>query len=360
MERINYYNAMKAFLLNSKYNVTEDLLNYILSRVKANKKEINEIIRINKENVSYEEIENVIMDEISNSENCKNYKDLIISNNFLSVQILMPIGVIAIEVFEIIEIIRYLIRAIKSRNAIVISDVEYNELSTKYLIYNIIKEALRKFEINEDLIDILPFDECYYSKFDRVIYTYNEYGEKLDKYKYDFLDYSNKNYIYIEDEELKENAIKDNESKEYELLTGEMDEVISKINEAKGNCAIIYTSNPEKAYKFINLVNAKNVFVNASLENVKECEKSENELYEYKNIIIPIPHNKIDEIENEDALERNKNNEIENMSLENAEKVDVKQDSTNQDNKNQETALAEIKGGIFERIKRLLYRLFRK
>ena len=42
-------------------------------------------------------------------------------------------------------------------------------------------------------------------------------------------------------------------------------------------------------YKFINLVNCKNVFVNTNLVNQKEFEGTANIFYETKHIIIPIP-----------------------------------------------------------------------
>jgi len=81
---------------------------------------------------------------------------------FIFTTLLMPIGTIAVEAYDTIEVIRYLLRAIKTRNGIAISDVEYDEQSVKYLIFEIIKEALKKFDIDENLIMILPYEDCFY------------------------------------------------------------------------------------------------------------------------------------------------------------------------------------------------------
>jgi hypothetical protein len=108
----------------------------------------------------------------------------------------MPVGVIAVEAYDTLEVIKYFIRAIKSRNAIVISDIEYDDTSIKFLILEIIKEALTKFGIDKNLIMILPYEECYYDYFDRVIFTYDKYGKFLSKLKIQEKESPNK-YIYI-------------------------------------------------------------------------------------------------------------------------------------------------------------------
>ena len=66
--------------------------------------------------------------------------------------------------------------------------------------------------------------------------------------------------------------------------------MIEKINEVPSISVSIYTKSAEKAYNFINLVNSQNILVNTSLENTKETDISSCELYNYKNIIIPMPN----------------------------------------------------------------------
>lgn len=320
--------ASDNYILNNDYEITQRLLTYIQERISANKKEIEELIEIRKENVKYEEIENIIKQEVSQDIKYKNYTKMYINQGkFLSTSLLMPIGTIAVEAFDTIEVIRYFIKAIKSRNGVAISDVEYDEQSIKFLVLEIIKQALKKFNVDENLIMILPYEECFYEYFDKVIYTYNKTGEKLSKNNYEEKEHTDKKYIYIENKELEENAITDN-SGEKQLLYGEFKNVIEEINSSYSEAAIIYTKIPEKAYRFINLVHSKNVLVNTSLLNVKDTKTSPDEMYEYKNIVLPIPR---EEITNEDEK---------------------------QDKPQEEMSLTVVNQSIFAKIKSWLRRIF--
>ena len=300
MMKDNFYKlkqASKEYVLNNKYELTEDLLEYIKERVRENEKEIKEVIDIQKENITYEDIVNVIDNEINEDNDYKKYAKLKISNEkFLSTFIAMPIGVIAVEAYETKEVIKYYIKAIKSRNAIAISDVEYGENNVKTLILIIIKEALKKINIKEDLIMLLPYEECFYEYFDKVIYTYDKEGKKLETPKVEEKERTNELYVYIEDSSLEEEARKNQNAK---ILKGNVDEVIEKINEKKTKGAVIYTKNANMAYKFINLVKSQNVFVNTNLENIEKPTRKDGLLYEYENIIIPIPQEVKKEIINE-------------------------------------------------------------
>lgn len=320
-------NASNSYILNDKYEITEKLLAYINERIKANKQEIEELGKIKKEKYTFEDIENAVNSEIQEKIKYKNYRRMYINKeNFISTSILVPVGIIAVEVYDTVEAIKYFIKAIKSRNAIAISDVEYDEDSVKFLVLEIIKEALKKFNIDENLIMILPYEECFYKYFDKVIYTYNEQGEKLSQNNYEEKEQTNNKYIYIEDSKLEEQARKETDG---EFLKGDIDEVIEKINSSYSEGAVIYTANPDSAYKFINLVKSKNVMVNTSLQNIKNTKKSPDEMFEYKNIILPIPQEVRKEIE--------------------VEKED-----------NQEWSLVKVNDGIFEKIKRWLIKILKK
>jgi len=281
--------ANKEYTLNSEYELTENLFKYVKERIVANKKEIEELIKEKEENINIQQITEIF--NIKDEDLYKNYKDLTINKNFLSTYIDMPIGVIAVECYDTIETIKYFAKAIETRNAIAISDVEYDEYNVKSLILIIIKEALRKFNIDENLIMILPYEECFYEEFDEVIYTYDKEGNTLKTPNISKKQYGNKNYVYIEDEELRNEAIKNEDT---EILKGNIEEVIEKIG--KQNAAVIYTKNSEKAYKFINQVKCKNVFVNTNLENIKEVKENTGIFYETKRIIIPIPQEEKKEI----------------------------------------------------------------
>ena len=63
---------------------------------------------------------------------------------------------------------------------------------------------------------------------------------------------------------------------------------IEKINREEVFSSCIYTENRDIAYKFINLVQASNVFVNASLEEAEEMDDIEDEFYMRKKVMYPI------------------------------------------------------------------------
>ena len=220
-------------------------------------------------------------------------------------QIMVPEGIIAVEAYEPLEIIKYWIKAIKSRNAIAIASVDYDETSIESLILIIIQEALSKFNLDKNLIMYMPYEECFYEYFDKVIYTYNKKGiseKKIEKKEINKEQYK-KIYVYIEDEYFRQEVEK---NKGAEIIEGEIDDILRIIKGAK--CTSIYTRSSEKAFQFINLADSRNVFVNTSIENSIEPIKSDDELFKYKNIIIPLPKGLIKEIPKEiDKTEINKN-----------------------------------------------------
>ena len=300
--------ATNSYRLKNDNQITKKILEYIEERIKANQKEIEDLIKIKKEKVIYEQIENVFKDENEKDIKYKNYKQMIINEDkFIFATLLMPIGTIAVEAYDTIEVIRYFVDAIKTRNGIAISDVEYDEQSVKFLVLEIIKEALKKFDIDENLIMIMPYEECFYSYFDKVIYTYNKQGKKLRQNGYEMKKTIDKKYLYIENIELEEIALSDNEKEEKEILYGEIQDVIEEISKFPSLSASIYTKDAEKAYYFINLANSENIFVNTSLENTREVENSQCELYTYRNIILPIPK--------EEKISEEKTENVEEMSL---------------------------------------------
>lgn len=332
--------ASEKYILNDTYNLTENILEYIENRIVSNEQEIRELIEVkkhtNESEISFEEILQIIKEEKEKDRRYKNYSKLKINEQkFLSSSIKMPIGVIAVEAFDTKEVIKYYIKAITTRNAIAISDVEYAEDNVKSLILLIIKEALNKFEIDENLVMLLPYDECFYEYFDEVIYTYDKQGNLLEIPNIDKKEYSNKLYVYLEDASLETEAAK---NKNAEIITGEFEEVMQKINRAQG--ATIYTRKGEIAYKFVNLAHCKNVFVNTNLENMQNPQIIDDMFFEYRNIIIPIPQEQVA-----------------------VEKIDIeqKQDESKTEQvvqSNEDIWITVKKESIFEKIKAFLRKLF--
>jgi hypothetical protein len=284
--------SIKNFLLNTEVEV-QGILNYILSRIKENKNEIEQLLKIYNDNSTYEMIEQTLENEIEDISCYGDYSNLSIDkeNNFLSANIKSNIGLIAVESYKILDIIKWLTKAIKFRNGIVISDAEYSENNAKMLILYIFKECLEKYNISKELINICPYEGVYYEWFDKVIYTYDEEGKYLDDIKVeDNIETSNNKYVYIENEEFEKEALQNSENAIY--LKGNFEENILKINETINDVAVIYTKDKEKASEFINLVRSNNVFVNSNISNAIKIENSIKTLYREKHIIIPIPEEK--------------------------------------------------------------------
>lgn len=310
----NMQKAYNAYNINNDGDLPEKILKYLCERIEANRDEIEKVISIYELDVKIDEIIKIIKDE--ENKEIESIGKTIINNGFMFAQIMVPEGLIAVRTYDTIEIIKYWIYAIKYRNAIMVASYNYNEYSLEALVLIIIKEALNKFNLDENLVMYIKEDECEYELFDIIIYTCDE-NKKFDKSEIHNMAKSNSNknkkYVYIESEEFRDEAEK---NKDVEILTGDIDEIVEKVKNSRA--VVIYTKDSQKAYKFINLVRADNVFVNANLENEYSVMNSENELYKYRNIIIPIPKDLINKRESKENQEADETNDIEknNMMIE--------------------------------------------
>jgi len=250
-----YYNYIE-----KEENIENEIIKYIGERIKANEQEIGRLVEITKEKINIKKIEKVLKKESRYKVNKAIVMD---SNNFISGTLITPKGLILKEESNVEKVVEIYIDSILSRNAIVVSDMEYSEISVKRLILEIIQIALEKFGVDKNLIQLVPYEEVNEEEFNMYVET-------------------KEIYIYLEDEEFREEV----ENEKY-LITGEIDTVIDKIN-SHGicECAVIYTKDREKAYKFINGVNGKNVFVNTKIANKKE-EIKIDDWYIDKRIIYP-------------------------------------------------------------------------
>lgn len=314
--------ASNEYELRNEEDKTKEILKYIKESIKENKKEIEELIKIYERKTSYEKIEKIITEKIEEydiTSKYGEYKDLEIDkkNGYLEAKIKQSKGIIAVEAYEDEKVIEWAIEAVISRNAVIIADAEYNEKDEKNLVIYIIKDALEKYGISKDLIMEYPYEEVNYEKVDEVIYIYEREGKKIIKEeKEEKREKEKKTYIYINTKKLEERARKDNEIKEeVEIIEGKIEEVIEKINKKRVECAVIYTESKDEAYKFLTLVKAENVFVNASIINTKKIEEKEEKLYYYKNIIVPMKEERISKEENKEK-EKEENSLTINVSKE--------------------------------------------
>lgn len=306
--------AYKSYNLDNRYDIAKRVLTYIRGRIEEEKDLIEKLIKITNEKINFSEILETF-DRVANEkeEYKKEYKITKLENNFAFGKYTTSIGNIAVECSDTLKVLEYYIQAIKSRNTITISDSEYDELNVKAALLIIFSEALSKFIINPNLIMLVPFEECYYDEFDKIIYLDDENRiEKKQK--------TNKLYIYVENESF--NEVIESEKREleknnkrYEIIKGDFETAVSRINSNISDGAVIYTENPQIAYEFINLVHARNVFVNTSLLEVEQIEESKNELYAKKKIMYPLKNQDTNKEENESAKEEQQEVKEENKQM---------------------------------------------
>ncbi len=335
--------AFNDYNINNDTDLPYKVLRYIADRIEANRSEIEKIISIYKSDITVDKIISIIKEEI-NKEYESLGKTIINEQGFLFAQVMTPVGIIAVEAYKPEEIIKYWIKAIKTRNAIAISAIKYNEYSVEALILVIIKEALRKYNIDENLVMYMPFEDYFYDYFDQVIYMYSEEGITIDPPKVEknkiSIENKGKKYVYIENE-IFENEAQKNE--DCEFIRGDVEEIIEKVKFAKG--AVIYTEDVQKAYKFINLAQCDNVFVNAELSNTIGTLESKEELYKYKNIIIPVPQELIKKDIDKEKIDESKNEEEQSEGKESQEY--------------KEKMMIEYKEGLWAKIKKRFKELFK-
>ncbi len=280
--------AYEIYNLDDRENLSNKILNYIADRLLINRNYINQLIEILNLNITFTDIWNAFEEERKVEEHYKETKSFRkISDNYFMGIYATSKGNIVIETDSVIDIIKYFVDAIKTRNTITISKLEYNEVSIESVILVIFCEALNKFGLDRNLLMIIPYEECFYDKYDEVII--NEDG----KIKIEDKEFSTKYAIYIENESFKDDVEKEKQELsekgyEFEIYTGEFYETIEKINKIKPIGAVIYTDNSENGYKFINLIHSNNVFVNTTLLNSEDFSNEKNDLYLKKKIIYPM------------------------------------------------------------------------
>ena len=331
-------NAYSTYNLNEDGDLPEKVLSYLFDRINANRKEIEKLISMYKIKLTIEDILNIVREETS-KKNAYLGKTIIDRQGFMLAQVLVPVGLVVVRAYNPLQIIRYWIKAIKTRNAVAVVTNKYSEYSLEALVLVIIKEALSKFNLSSNLVMYVSEEECKYELFDEIIYTCSKDGELYKNPEVqDMMRLSSnadKKYVYMEDEEFKSEAV---QNKDVTILTGSFEKVINRIKNAKG--AVIYTKSSEKAYRFINEACCENVFVNTNLQNAFETVECADEMYRYKNIIIPVPKE---------------------VLLSKKEKSEESSDSTIQSNKNDtNNMMIEYKESLWKKIKNRFKELFNK
>lgn len=278
-------NAYQNYVLNSDYKLGEKIYSLIKERIKINKEQIEKLIEINRVATTYSEIIEILDKE---EKNLKDYKKTNImskiDSKFMFSQYQVPVGIIAVKTNSFYVAIENIFKAVGTRNAIVVIEENYNKHSIENLILLIVQEALKKFNIDENIIQIVKKGEIKEEDLKAFDIIISEVGKTLEKLETD------KMYIYQEDEYFAD-IVKSEVEKlnsngmQVEVLKGEMEDCIEKINEDRAFGVCIYTKDRKKAYKFINLVNSENVFFNGTLLNAKKTNKISSVYLTLKNLV---------------------------------------------------------------------------
>lgn len=285
-EKIKKLNkAFEEYNLDEREELSSKILKYIKTRLEENKEELMVLSDL-KQDVSIDRLIEIFDEESSKPEVYKKEKVLKkLENGFVYGSYTTSVGNVVIETGSTIDVLKYFIYGIQSRNTITISDLDYSENDLKHALALIFSESIKKYGISEELLSIMPYEECYYDNFDVVInLDENKIEKKKEKEKLLIYKASNS---FTNDVE-KEILYLDKYKMDYEVITDDFENAIKKINIQKPIGAVIYTDDAELGYKFINRIHSKNVFVNTSFAELDtKIEDLENALYMKKKIMYP-------------------------------------------------------------------------
>lgn len=280
-------NAYSSYNLITDEKIANKILKFAKKRIEKNKKDLETLIEVFKEEITFDDLISCFEKEMDEPELYKKEKVMKkVGNEFYYGTYTTSVGNVLIETSSSVSALKYFVKGIKSRNSITISDIEYHENDLKNAILIIFKNALEKYKVDSNLLNIMPYEECTNEYFDKVILE-DENKTVVNKLNTGY------SYIYLADESFASMAVNDlsrlsNRGKLVEILKGSFTDIITKINQETTFSACIYTGDRDLASNFINLAQASNVFVNASLEEAEVIEKIDDEFYTKKKIMYPI------------------------------------------------------------------------
>lgn len=269
--------AFRKYVINNTKNISADVLSAIVRKIEENEDKITKLIKMNEDDISFQEICEMVIDE---KQNISKFK----KKNAKTGRYNVPIGVIGAECVETRDSIQNMLRAISTRNAVIVLHQNYNQYSTEALILLIIKDCLRGFYIDDNIIQMCAQEEIDLTKLDKIIRkngkTASKRGNKVI-------------YLYQENDEYEpqiENEIQRLKNSEvyssYDIrpIRGEFGNIVNYLSNNQASAICMYTSSTQKAYKFINWVNTPNVFINTGIKNHNDV-KVQNDFFNSKFIL---------------------------------------------------------------------------
>ncbi len=275
-------NAFETYALADDPEETNKICNTLIDRLDENESAIRRVLELTHEEIEYEDIVNILKGEMRS---INEYKKTIftqkVDEQFIYQTYQVPVGIIAIETDDTKKAVENMFKAIVTRNAIILVQSKNNKYRIEKLLLMIIGECLKKYNLDSDLIQILVNDNIPQKQVDLYISKEDQTYEKKESDVY---------YIYKEDsyfasivKEEKEKLLK--LGKNVEVLEGNFYDTVDIINKNKIMACAIYTKDRKIGYKFINLINADNVYMNATLESAEQNEQLQNIYYRKKNIV---------------------------------------------------------------------------
>lgn len=291
---LNAKNAFENYNLHKNPEITKTICSYIQERIEANASEIEQVINLDNAPITYNDIIEIFEYEMKEIDE---YKQTIsmkkIDNNFMLASYKVPKGIIKIYSYKPVTTVRNIFKAVITRNSVVIVESDYRKYSVQNLILLIVQELLKKFDVDENIIQVISKNEDVESiqGYDEIIFDSNNLIESkkamVEKAKSDM------HYIYMQDEFFS-NIVK-NELRKMNLarckasvITGKFEAAVEQINKTQNVGVAIYTQDQKLAYRFINLINSDNVYVNASIVDVKVSSEIDNRFFRVKNIAYEI------------------------------------------------------------------------
>ena len=282
-EEIRYArSAFRKYVVNDTENIEQELFSIITTEIMNNQQNIEKIIEINEDNMTINDILDIIDAERKIKKKFKEEKNDIYR---------MPIGVVGVGCRNTKECITYMLKAISTRNAIIILNDDLIKYRTEDLILLIIKQCLIRCNVDDDLIQMHYTEEIDLNKLDKVIYFDEDKKDEKEVKKEE----DNKEIIYmykdselfnyeIKSEYLKLIKNKEKTNREVKVISGKFVDVTKYLEHNKSNIVVIYTDNEENAYKLANWVNTDNVFVNTKLDKCIRNKKDSKNLFKLKKI----------------------------------------------------------------------------
>ena len=273
--------AFRKYSINNTKDISMEIFSYILDKINENESKIKKIIDINNDNITFEEIINIIENEKNSINQFK------LKNREMGCY-QVPFGVVGVVCTNAKYSIINMLKAISTRNSIIILHNNYNKYSTEALVLLIIQECLKNFYIDYKIVQMFNKEEIELNQLDKVIDNSNNVNN------YEF---SNIIYMYQEDDVFEEDIINevnklrtiDNYNKyKIQVLKGEFGSIINYINKNKPIAVCMYTNNSQKAYKSINWINTANMFINTGVKIINEYllnSSNNNEFYNLKYVL---------------------------------------------------------------------------